>query len=635
MAEDAKPVIVCLTASGLETARQAATTLDAELHGLAHRVDAAITFENTVAHLRTLFREGRPIIGVCAAGVLIRALAPLLDDKMTEPPVLALAQDGSAIVPLLGGHRGANALALTLEEAVSGDAAITTASDVALRVALDAPPPGWAPACDWGAIEACVAGLLSGADARIEGAPAPWLLTPLRESLGDALDLSGVDETALQTRLFVDGCAAPAVYAAKRLLLGVGAARGADPEAAVALAERVLDAAGAPASAVAAVVSLDLKADEAAVHAVAEAFGASARFFDAQTLERQTPRLANPSETVFAEVGCHGVAEAAALAAAGPEGRLLVPKRKSAEATAALALAPAPLATPPGRRRGRLSIVGLGPGGARAITSTVRSAIATAEAVVGFKAYFDLLPPYLRDRLARADALKSFELGQEEERCRYALERAAEGQTVALIGSGDAGIYAMGALVFELLDRGDGPGGVSAAAQRVEVVSIPGVSAMQTASARAGALLGHDFCAISLSDLLTPWADIERRIQAAADGDFVIAFYNPVSQKRRTQLARARDILLAARPETTPVLLGSRLGREDESVRRRTLASLSVDEVDMMTVVLVGSSQSRAVPSGDLRAGAAGADGRGAWLYTPRGYAAKRAPRSDAAKRAW
>jgi cobalt-precorrin 5A hydrolase/precorrin-3B C17-methyltransferase len=205
-----------------------------------------------------------------------------------------------------------------------------------------------------------------------------------------------------------------------------------------------------------------------------------------------------------------------------------------------------------------------------------------------------------------------FPLGGEEDRCRFALEQAGKGVNVALICSGDAGIYAMGSLVFELLDRGPDEMGVSDAARRVEVVCAPGVSALQGAAARAGAPLGHDFCAISLSDLLTPRDDILRRLRAAADGDFVVAFYNPVSKKRRTLLAEARDILLQARPGDTPVLLASSLGRPEEEIRYRRLDQLNVDEVDMLTVVLVGSSNSRLA---DL--------GEGARMYTPRGYARK------------
>ena len=171
----------------------------------------------------------------------------------------------------------------------------------------------------------------------------------------------------------------------------------------------------------------------------------------------------------------------------------------------------------------------------------------------------------------------------------------------------------MGALVFELLDRDPDDGGVSAPARRSEIVCAPGISALQAAAARVGAPLGHDFCAISLSDLMTPWPVIEGRLRAAASGDFVIALYNPVSKRRRKALAEAREILLAHRSGETPVVLAANLGRAQEKLTPRTLSSLNIDEVDMLTVVLVGSSQSRAFTTGDGQTR----------FYTPRGYAAK------------
>jgi len=357
------------------------------------------------------------------------------------------------------------------------------------------------------------------------------------------------------------------------------------------------------AQAVAAVGSLDLKADEGGIVAAARDLGVPMRVFDAAALEAEAGRLATPSDVVFAEVGCHGVAEGAALALAGPDAALAVAKRKTANATCALAVASAPVVELAGRKRGRVSVVGIGPGQAAWRTPEVSRMVAEADELVGYGLYIDLLGP-----LAVGKVRSDYPLGGEEDRCRYALERAGAGVDVALVCSGDAGIYAMGALVFELLDRGD----LSDAARRVEVVCSPGVSALQGAAARAGAPLGHDFCAISLSDLLTPRADILRRVTAAAEGDFVIAFYNPVSRTRRTLLAEAREILLAHRPGETPVMLASSLGRAEEHVRYRRLDALEVDEVDMLTTVLVGSSQSRLV-----------ARGEGDRMYTPRGYARK------------
>jgi cobalt-precorrin 5A hydrolase/precorrin-3B C17-methyltransferase len=185
---------------------------------------------------------------------------------------------------------------------------------------------------------------------------------------------------------------------------------------------------------------------------------------------------------------------------------------------------------------------------------------------------------------------------------------------VALVSSGDPGIYAMASLVFELLE-GSRSSALPDHAHRVEIVVAPGISAMQAAAARAGAPLGHDFCVISLSDLLTPWEAIEARIRAAAAADFVIAFYNPVSQRRRFQLAAAKKILLEHRPPSTPVVLARNLGRDGETLVTVTLAELNVEQVDMLTLVLVGASTTRQVQAG----------GR-TWTYTPRGYQRKRGP---------
>ncbi|HEY0834297.1 MAG TPA: precorrin-3B C(17)-methyltransferase, partial [Azospirillum sp.] len=355
------------------------------------------------------------------------------------------------------------------------------------------------------------------------------------------------------------------------------------------------------------VASLDLKADEPAVHAAAAALHAPARFFDAARLEQEAPRLATPSDTVFREVGCHGVAEGAALAAAGPDAQLVVVKRRSKRATCAVALAPSPIdPAQAGRPRGRLSIVGIGPGKPGWRTPEADQWLSAATDLVGYHLYLDLLGP-----MAAGKRRHGYELGAETERCRIALTLAAEGRDVALVSSGDAGIYAMATLVFELIER---EGAAHDAWKRVDVAVTPGISALQAAAARVGAPLGHDFCTISLSDLLTPWEVIARRIRAAAEGDFVIAVYNPVSQRRTTQLGELRRVLLEHRPADTPVVLARNLGREGETARVITLGALSADQVDMLTLVLIGSRETRRVPRGD----------GGAWVYTPRGYAAKR-----------
>ena len=594
---DLKPVVMVLSRSGERVAHKIAALLGVQVHGREGRVDKANAFfDNSLDHARELFSAGIPVVGVCASGILIRAVAPLLMDKMVEPPVLSVSDDGAVVVPLLGGHRGANKLAAKIANALDAVAAVTTAGDVALGVALDAPPTGWA-LVNRSDAKGAMAALLSGDGATVVG-DAPWLSTL---SVGNSLQISvtmdrvlDLGETHLQ-------------FAPQRLTLGVGCARNCDPSELAALVQDVLMAANVTPAAIHSINTITLKADEPAIIQLAAVMNTPLRLFDANALEAETPRLETPSDIVFAEVGTHGVSEAAALAQAGADATLFVAKKKTANATCAIAIAPAPLSVFSGRARGRLSVVGIGPGQSAWRTPEVSRLVAEAEELVGYGLYIDLLGP-----LAVGKDRSDFPLGGEEARCRYALEQAGKGKNVALVCSGDAGIYAMGALVFELLDRSENELGVSDAARRVDVICSPGVSALQGAAARAGAPLGHDFCTISLSDLLTPRDDIIRRLHAAAQGDFVIAFYNPVSKTRRTLLAEAREILLQHRPADTPVMLASSLGRKEEHVRYRRLDQLEVDEVDMLTVVLVGSSNSRLAQMGE-----------GPRMFTPRGYARK------------
>lgn len=582
------PIVLALNAAGEATAERIAQALDCPLHGRAGRTRADVTFANALDHARDLFAAGHAVIGVCASGILIRAVAPLLSDKTAEPPVLSVSDDGGVVVPLLGGHRGANRLARQVAEALGGTAAVTTAGDVALGVALDEPPLGYRLANPEDARDVMTA-LLSGGGARQTGET----LFDLPE--GDAVEIAVTDrpETGGPDRL---------VYHPQRHVLGVGCARDADAGELWDNVQSILAEADVAPGAVASVNTLDLKLDEPAMHALAARLGVPLRAFTSAELAGID--VPNPSDVVRAEVGTASVSEAAAVAAS--QGSLIVPKCKTASTTAALARAPDPITAHRGRARGRLSIVSIGPGQASWRTPEASRMVQEADELVGYGLYIDLLGP-----LAAGKRRSDYPLGGEEARCRHALERAGEGRDVALVCSGDAGIYAMGALVFELMARTD-DSAVSDAARRVEVVCTPGVSALQAAAARAGAPLGHDFCAISLSDLLTPREDIVRRLEAAAAGDFVIAFYNPVSKRRRTLLAEARDILLRHRPADTPVMLATSLGRPEERLRYRRLDALNVDEVDMLTVVLVGSSHTKLVRTGD-----------GPRMFTPRGYARK------------
>ena len=596
MATLGPPAVIVFTQAAYRTAESIRTAFpDAEIYSRSRRVTDGTPFDDPAELLHALFTANRPIICVCAAGILIRLLAPHLREKQDDPPVLAVSEDGQFCVPLLGGHNAGNRMASEIATSLQGEAAITTATDTRFGVTLDDPPHGWVLANPQDA-KPFFASLLSGDCIRLIG-DADWLSEsdlPIR--------CDGKLKIEISDRK-IDGSPCHLVYHRRSLALGVGCERGASGKELMALIDETLTNNELPRDAISGIWSIDLKMDEPAIAEAAANLGASLRFFSAETLEAETHRLVNPSEVVFREVGCHGVAEAAALAAAGPDAHLLVPKSKSRRATCAIARGGEALDAKKGVRRGSLSLVGIGPGSQEWRTAECVEILRAAEDVVGFTSYINLI-----EDLNLNASLHPYPIGAETDRVRAALDLAAKGRDVALVCSGDAGIYAMAALAYELIDQ-------SARADwcRLRLQVAPGISALQAAAARVGAPLGHDFCAISLSDLLTPWPAIEKRIQAAAAGDFVIALYNPVSKRRRMQLPKAREILMDARPSSTPVVLAHDLGRPEERIDIVTLESLSVDDVDMTTVVLIGASTTRRFKNrnGD------------AHVYTPRGYGDK------------
>jgi cobalt-precorrin 5A hydrolase/precorrin-3B C17-methyltransferase len=370
------------------------------------------------------------------------------------------------------------------------------------------------------------------------------------------------------------------------LVVGVGASSGVPTDEVLATVRAALVAAGLAAASLSALASVDVKATEPGIVAAAEQLGVPLLTFPAAQLA-QIP-VPTPSETVRAAVGTPSVAEAAALAATGPGGELVAAKRKS---TASTPMATAAVARRP--VRGRLAVVGIGPGARDLLTPRATAELRRASVVVGLDQYVE----QVRDLLRPGTRLEISGLGAEEERARTAVALARAGHAVALIGSGDAGIYAMASLALEMTgDDADG---------ELEIVGVPGVTAMLAAAAALGAPLGHDHCAISLSDLHTPWPAIEHRVRAAADGDFVVSFYNPRSRGRDWQLPAALALLAEHRPPTTPVGIVTDATRPGEQVLLTTLADVPVERVGMTSLVVVGSSQSRAVA------------GR---FVTPRGY---------------
>jgi cobalt-precorrin 5A hydrolase/precorrin-3B C17-methyltransferase len=367
----------------------------------------------------------------------------------------------------------------------------------------------------------------------------------------------------------------------------VGSSRGADIDGVWSLVGTALAGAGVAAAAVGEVATLDRKADEPAITALAARLGVAIRTFGAAALAGVVAagRVPNPSPAVAAAVGTASVAEAAALLAAGQGATLVAVKQVAAGRDATVAVSRR------ARAPGHLAVVGLGPGDAALRTPAATAAVRHADVVSGYGPYVDMVAGLLHP----SQLVVRWPIGAEAERCRDALTRAVAGARVALVCSGDAGVYALASLVCELAPgAGDPP-----------LTVIPGVTAALSAAAVLGAPLGHDHVALSLSDLLTPWEVIARRLHAAAAGDFVVSLYNPRSSRRTSQLAEALAILAADRPPSTPAAVLTDIGRPGERVIRTTLAGLDPAEVGMRSLVIIGATSTRWI---------------GARMVTPRGY---------------
>jgi cobalt-precorrin 5A hydrolase/precorrin-3B C17-methyltransferase len=365
------------------------------------------------------------------------------------------------------------------------------------------------------------------------------------------------------------------VFRPPSLVAGVGCSRGVDADEILELLLRSLAQAELTEKSVAALASIDVKRDEAGLLQVAEKLDVPIHFHPAEALS--VIEAPNPSELVRDAVGTPSVAEAAVVSS-GAE--LVLEKRKSANATVAIGRLPV---------RGRLALVSLGPGEDSLIPPLAREALVSSEFVVGLDQYVDRIRHLLRP----GTRVLAPPLGNEVERAELALAEARAGGSVALVSSGDVGIYAMASPALELAD------------EDVDVVVVPGVTAAQAAASLLGSPLGHDHCSVSLSDLLTPWGVIQSRVRAAAEGDFVVSLYNPRSKGRDWQLGKVKEILLEHRPPDTPVGIVKDAYRQTQRVILTDLASLRQEDVDMLTIVLVGSSQTRIVA------------GR---MVTPRGY---------------
>ncbi|MGH3628351.1 MAG: precorrin-3B C(17)-methyltransferase [Sciscionella sp.] len=570
-----------------ESGRRAAADLAARLGP-----DAVIADGPLRPALQRMWPELGAAVFFLATGATVRLIAALLADKRTDPGVVCVDEAHRFAVALAGGHGGgANALAVEVADLLGATPVVTTASDATATTALD-DLVELLDARVEGDLAACAVAVLDGEAVRLEnprGYPLPALPENVSESAVAANWSIVIDDRVLEhpphgsyLRLIP-----------RSLVVGIGSARGVGSSEviellATAAAEQRLDP-----KAFRAFASIDVKSAEGGIVSTVDDHAFWHDEADLPYLCYPADALAtiavpNPSEVVARAVGTPSVAEAAALHAASELSgvpvahgvELVLAKRTSASATVAIARM---------RPRGRLALIGLGPGAAAQRTPQAEAELRRAAVVVGLDSYVDVVRHLLRPG---TEVLASG-LGAEEQRAEQAVSLARKGKAVALIGSGDAGVYAMASPALQQAD------------QRIEVIGVPGVTAALAAAALLGAPLGHDHALISLSDLHTPWEVIERRVTAAGNGDFVVCFYNPRSRERDWQLDAALRILAAYRGPDTPVGAVRQASRVGQRVRCARLADFDAGSVDMLTTVIVGSSQTILV------------DGR---MVTPRGY---------------
>jgi cobalt-precorrin 5A hydrolase / precorrin-3B C17-methyltransferase len=528
----AKIAVLVLNQASVETARRLMVALPGSvLYGSAKRtMGVDVSFEHFKPTVQELFAQDIPIIGLCAAGILIRSLAPALANKQHEPAVIAVASDGSAVVPLLGGLHGANELASSIGAALSIIPAITTTGDLLFRTALLSPPAGYVLA-NPDAGKQFLADCIAGEAVCLEG-DAPWLAE-------SALPVSDAARLKIVvTDRSIDIPADTLVYYPKSLVLGVqreyprpsplpSGERGQETS----LVDLVFDPSSNQDSAPAPLLPPWEKGlgDEGLLLAAIESL-LSEKSLSLLSLAGVVTTKEFAGDEGIRSIS-HNYKTPLRICESLAKSELNEVAQKDLAGyrlTLYQSVVPVDIQQI-GQPLGKLWVVGTGPGSAAWLTPEVKAVLENTTDWVGYTTYLNQAEPWRRDQ-QRHDSDNRVEL----DRARLALNLAAEGRSVAVISSGDPGIYAMAAAVLEAIDRDRNPEW-----DRVELQICPGVSAMQAAAALVGAPLGHDFCVISLSDILKPWAEIERRLELAAQGDFVIALYNPISSQRTWQLDKA------------------------------------------------------------------------------------------------
>ena len=555
-----------------------------------------VYYNSLAEHLASIWHQYQAFIFCLAAGAVVRLIAPLLKNKADDPAILVIDSEGKFAISLCGCHQGgADKLARLIAQQLEAIPVLTGASNYLELPGIDVfgIPFGWQKGTgNWTGVSAAIA---RGETVQViqEVGSNLWqqhLPQQHSFSFGFPEDNQAKQEvikpqarvwiSATKRKFAAEGDLPKVQWHPRVLWIGIGCERGVSKKLVAAAIEQVCQRYHLATAAIAGIASIDLKADEWGIVEFCQEYKLPFKTFRAEELA--LVEVPNPSQVVAQEVGTPSVAEAAALLASQAE-TLLVSKQivKLPGETGAVTLAIALADVEYTGRLGKLYLVGIGPGSLDQMTSAAKTAVIEADAVIGYSLYIDLIAPLFR----LGQIVESLPITQEQARAKRALELAQWGLTVAVVSSGDCGIYGMAGLVLEQLVKNYNWDG------KVPTVRVfPGISALQAAASRVGAPLMHDFCAISLSDLLTPWSVILKRIEAAAAADFVTAIYNPKSLQRTQQIVVTQEIFLQYRQPNTPVALVYSAYREDERIIVTTLQEMLQFPIDMLTTVIIGNS---------------------------------------------
>ncbi|MBI2832096.1 MAG: precorrin-3B C(17)-methyltransferase [Chloroflexi bacterium] len=557
--------------------------------------------------VREVFRQYRNLVLVMAVGVAVRLLATELRDKHKDPGVVVIDDAGTFAVSLLSGHLGgANRLAKRVASLLCAQPVVTTASDTSGTIAVDllGKEFNWEIE-DTDNITRVSAALVNGEPVGIyqdAGEMGWWPETkPLPDNVRIFTGIESLRQPDFSAALIITDrilekeqlTLLPSLtitYRPKSLVVGVGCNRGTKSTEIEEAVTNILGTHGLSLGSIRNIATIDLKKDEAGLLEFARKYRLRIDYFNKKELS-QAKFPSHPSAKVEGYVGTPSVCESAAILSSGNPS-LVVPKERF---KGAVTIAVARLAFDSQKSKGKLFLVGLGPGSPEQMTFKSKEALSQSDVVVGYNAYIELIEPFLHQKEVIATGM-----GAEVERAKTALNLARQGKTVSIVSSGDSGIYGMAGLVGEILREQPG--------DKLNVEVIPGVPSLVASAALLGTPITGDFASISLSDYLVSWEDIKRRLTLAAEGNFVIVLYNPRSKKRKHQLVEARELILRYRSPSTPVGIVTNAFREEQKVLITDLGHMLDHEIGMNTTIIIGNSTTFTV------------DG---WMVTPRGYQTK------------